>query len=54
MNKQDLNHAEAMIKDYCDELVDEIKSLQEKNSELEDENNKLKQILEESGIDYDL
>lgn len=33
MTKIELEHAEAMIKDYCDELVETIKSLQEQLEE---------------------
>ena len=44
---------ESMIKDYCDELVEEIKSLQEQLEDTKNENEELKQLLTDAGVEYD-
>lgn len=53
MTKFELDHAKAMIKDYCDELVEEIKDLQEQLKDAKDENEELKQLLTDAGVKYD-
>lgn len=53
MTRQDLEYAKSMIKDYCDELVEEIKSLQEQLEDTKNENEKLKQLLTDAGVEYD-
>lgn len=53
MTKFELDHAKAMIKDYCDELVEEIKDLQEQLKDAKDENKELKQLLTDAGVEYD-
>lgn len=52
MTKHDIDYAKSQIKDYCDDLCEEIQSQNDKIEDLENEISELKKLLDENGIEY--